>query len=93
MWSDDDIKRFEYLEKMTPEEHELRKKSLETKFLKFRLKSLQTEVLAIKSTAWTDEARKFCLAIADHAADAIKSLDDQIKILELKIKALEAQND
>lgn len=93
MWSDDELKRFEYLEKITPEERELYRKRMYTGFLKRQLESLRTAALLVTSTEWTDEAHEYCLAVVDNAAPAIKSLDDQIKILTLKIKALEAQND
>ena len=75
---------------LTPELRELRDKSCETIWLKRRLEDIRTAALLTTSTEWTDEAREHMCAIADHAADAIKSLDDKIKILNLKIKALEA---
>lgn len=90
MWSDDELKCLEYIEKMTPEEHELRKKSLETKFLKQDIERIKLAALLLTSTEWTDEAREHIIAAAGNAADAIKSLDDKLKILELKIKTLEA---
>ena len=90
MWNDDDNKIFEYLEKMTPELHELRDKSYETIWLKRQFEDIRIAALLTTSTEWTDEAREHMCTIADHADDAIKSLDDKIKILNLKIKALEA---
>ena len=88
MWDDDELKRFEY--ESTPEESKLYHDKWETIDLKRQLESLRNAALLITSTAWTDEAREYCIAVADNAAPAIKSLDDKIKILNLKIKALEA---
>ena len=90
MWDDTDNKIFEYLEKITPELDELYKKLWDTKFLKRDIEDFRAAALILKSTAWTEEARQYVESIADNALPAIKSLDDQLKILELKIKALEA---
>ena len=90
MWDDTDLKCFEYAEKMTPEMHELYHRQLKTQMLKRRLEDFRTAALITTSTEWTDEARQYVESIADGAAPAIKSLDNQLKIIELKIKALEA---
>lgn len=90
MWSEDELKRFEY--ELTPEKRELYRKRMYTGFLKRQLESLRTAASLVTSTEWTDEAREYCLGVVDNAVPAIKSLDDQLKILELKIKALEDKN-
>lgn len=90
MWDDTDLKCFEYAEKMTPEMRELYDKHFETSFLKRRIEDFRTAAQITTSTEWTEEARQYILSIADNAAPAIKSLDNQLKIIELKIKAVEA---
>ena len=90
MWDDVDLKCFEWAEKTTPELQELYNKLWDTKFLKRRLEDFRTAALITTSTEWTPEARQYVESIADGAAPAIKSLDDQIKVIELKIKAVEA---
>ena len=75
---------------MTPEKCELRDKICEVSILKTRIEDMRTAALITTSTAWTDEAREFMKAVADNAVPAIKSLEEQLKILQLKFKALEA---
>ena len=89
MSSTDEL-QFERIENMTPEKCELRDKICEVIWLRRQIQDLRTAARLITSTVWTPEAREYVNAIADGAAPAIKSLDDQLKILELKIKALEA---
>ena len=90
MWNDTDNKIFEYLEKMTPELHELHQQCANTEILRNDIQRLQFDALHIKSKVWTPEAVNYVESVADNAATALKSLDDKIKILNLKIKALEA---
>lgn len=90
MWDDVDLKCFEWAEKTTPELQELYNKLWDTKFLKRKLEDFRTAALITTSNNWTEEARQYVCGIADGAAPAIKSLDDQIKVIELKIKAVEA---
>lgn len=90
MWDDVDLKCFEWAEKTTPELQELYNKLFDTECLKRRLEDFRTAALITTSTEWTPEARQYVESIADGAAPAIKSLDDQIKVIELKIKAVEA---
>ena len=90
MWDDTDNKIFEFIEKITPELDELYRQRMDTNRLRDNIQRIRTATLLTTSTEWTDEAREHMCAIADHAADAIKSLDDKIKSLNLKIKALEA---
>ena len=90
MWDDDDNKIFDYLGKVTPEFRKLYDKLDETIWLKRQLEEIRNAALLTTSTEWTDEARLYVEGVADNAVPAIKSLDDKIKILKLKIKALEA---
>lgn len=90
MWDDDDNKIFEHVGKVTPELSELYRQHWGTKFLRDDIQRFRTAALTLKSTEWTEEARQYVESIADNALPAIKSLDDQLKILDLKIKALEA---
>ena len=88
MWSDEELKLFEH--EATPEETKLFNDKWAVTCLRRQIQDLRTAARLITSTVWTPEAREYVNAIADGAAPAIKSLDDQLKILELKIKALEA---
>ena len=81
MWDDQNL---------TPELRELRDKSCETIWLKRQIEDIRTAALILTSTEWTPEARLYVKGVADNAVPAIKSLDDKIKILNLKIKALGA---
>ena len=90
MWNDDDNKIFEHVGKVTPELSELHRQCWDTKFLRDDIERIRTAALLTTSTEWTEEARQYVESIADNALPAIKSLDDQLKILDLKIKALEA---
>lgn len=76
--------------KMTPEKCELRDKICEVSILKSRIEDMRTAALITTSNVWTDEAREYMKAVADNAVPVIKNLGDQLKILELKFKALEA---
>ena len=90
MWNDDDNKIFEHVGKVTPELSELYRQHWGTQFLKHDIENFRAAALILTSTEWTEEARQYVESIADNALPAIKSLDDQLKILDLKIKALEA---
>ena len=80
MWNDQNL---------TLEFRKLRDKLDETIWLKHQFEDIRNAALLITSTEWTDEAREYCIAVADNAIPAIKSLDDKIKTLKLEIKALE----
>lgn len=89
MSSTDEL-QFERVGKMTPEKCELRDKICEVIWLRRQIQDLRTAAKLITSTVWTPEAREYVRNVAETPAPAIKSLDDQLKILELKFKALEA---
>ena len=84
---DEIVKR---LENMTDEESELYGQRREIEFLKFQIQGLAKNAEAIRSKVWTPEAQKYAEFVVDGSAAAVRSLDDELKIVTLKIKAYEA---
>ena len=78
------------LELMTDEESELYGRRRQIELLKFELQSLAKTAAAIRSKVWTPEAQKYAEFVVDGSAAAVRSLDDELKIATLKIKAYEA---